>query len=106
MPNPVRATKVTVEYTARGTPFTVTFDPRKVKSIVFDGQFQKAVEGLGGANVEIPPQFFPAGKGIPAVVRGHDTNANGPTPDSLESEGAPLWWVNEKGVWFHPEDES
>ena len=106
MPNPVRATKVTVEYTAQGKPFTVTFDPRKVKSLVFDGVFQKAVEGLGGADVAIPPQFFPAADGIPAVVAGHDTQANGPGLDAQKAEGAPLWWVNEKGVWFHPEDES
>lgn len=106
MANSVRVTRVTVQFKAQGKSFTVAFDPSKVKGIVFDGQFQKAVETAAFQPNPAPPQFFGAAKGIPATVGGHSTQVHAAADKTLEESSAALWWVNDQGVWFHPEDRT
>lgn len=107
MPKSVQVTRITVEYQAQGKTHVVEFDPGKVQSIVFDDRFKtnailKKVAGQGTKSTD----GFLAGDGIPAVVEGHATHARPATTAlSTESTGS-LWWVSDKGVWFHPQDES
>ena len=103
MPNPVQVTRVSVEFIAKGKPFTVVLDPTKVQSIVFDGQFMKQLE-INGFTSAGAPQHFPAGKGIPREVAGHSTSVMESSNGSTDASRAALWWMNDKGVWFHPED--
>lgn len=103
MPNPVQVTRVTVDFIAQGKSFTVVLDPTKVQSIVFDGQFMKQLE-INGFTSAAAPQHFSAGKGIPKVVAGHSTRVMEPSNGSTDASTAALWWMNDRGVWFHPED--
>lgn len=106
MAKAVEVTRVTVQFRAQGKTFTVAFDPAKIKGIVFDGQFQKAVATAAFQVDPAPPQIFGAAKGIPATVGGHTTHVHAAADKTIEESSAPLWWVNDQGVWFHPEDRT
>lgn len=103
MPNPVQVTRVTVDFMAQGKSFTVVLDPARVQSIVFDGQFMKNLE-ISGFAAASAQQHFSARKGVPKEVAGHSTRVLESPNGSAEASTAALWWMNDQGVWFHPED--
>jgi hypothetical protein len=107
MPGAVRVTRVTVEYKIGNELVTVEFDPMKVQSIVFDQTFkERAVRAKAAGPGTKETGGFHAEGGIPRRVENEPTHVHTANGRSNMSSTAALWWVNDEGVWFHPEDQS